>query len=201
MNDEFLNDLRQTWQSQEHDASQVLQRLRRKRWAPHWAIAAQLLGCVFAIYVGVWFLRKAAYVPEPQKLLFVLSAAMMLITVPVLCAISVRARRSAFEWHGETPEALLVIGVRRAETSLQGLRLLRWHLGAIVAFLIVLWVCQVSGLIQASRFLAFYTAICMLACVSGWVWMKWRVRRLCSERDACAGLLTQIRGADGDAAV
>ena len=195
MNDEFLNDLRQTWQSQEHDAVKVLQRLRRKRWAPHLAIAAQLLGCAFAIYVGVWFLWKAAYVPGPLKMLFVLSAAMMLVTVPVLCTISVRAHRSALAWHGETPEALLAIGVRRAETSLQALRLLGWHLGAIVAFLIVLWVCQVSGLIHALSFLVFYTVICILACVSGWLWMKWRVRRLHSEKDAYAVLLAEIRGA------
>jgi hypothetical protein len=200
MNDEFLNDLRQTWQSQEHDATKVLQRLRRRRWLPHLSIAAQLLGCAFAVSMGVWFLWSAAYVSQQQRLLFVLSAVMMLVTVPVLCAIGIWARRSAIAWQDETPEVLLGSGVRRAETSLHALRLLRWHPGVLVVFLIVLWTCQVLGLIRALSFLIFYTAICTATCMAGWLWMRWRARRLRGERDACVKLLAMMRVSDDDAA-
>jgi FtsH-binding integral membrane protein len=200
MKDEFLHDLRETWQSQDHDAAQVMQRLRRRRWMPHLAITAQLLGCAFAVSVGVWFLWRAAYLPQQQRLLFVLSAAVMLVAVPVLCALSIQARCSAIAWHDETPEMLLGSGVRRAENSLRALRVLRWHLSVIVAFVVILWLCQVTGLVHASSFLVFYTIMCAVACAAGGLWMNWRAQHLRSERDACARLLEMLRVNDRDAA-
>ncbi len=192
MNDEFLHQLRNTWHSQAHDTEAVLARLRRRRWAPHLALAGQVVGCLLALTTGVWFAWMAVSVPE-QRVLFALSAAVMLIVVPPLCWMSMVVRRSVLGWYDETPQSLLLTGIRRADALMQALRLARWHVAVIGAFVAVLWACQFLGLIHAVRFLVFYTAICLLAGTSGLVWIRVRSGRARSEREACMRLLQMLQ--------
>src|SRR5687768_18512230 len=101
MDDDFIRDLRETWQLQDHDAATVLRRLRCNRWTPHVVLAAEMLGCAFAFLTGIWFAWIAAHT-EQHRLLFALSAGVMLVTVPALTVASVLARRASLAWDDET---------------------------------------------------------------------------------------------------
>lgn len=197
MNDEFLDQLRNTWHSQTHDTEAVLTRLRRRRWAPHLALGGQVVGCLVALTIGVWFAWMAISVPQ-QRVLFALGAAVMLIVVPPLCWMSMVVRRSVLGWYDETPQSLLLTGVRRADALMQALRLARWHVAVIGAFVAVLWACQVLGLIHSVRFLIFYTVVCLLAGVGGLLWIRVRGHRARREREACMRLLAMMSADDQD---
>jgi hypothetical protein len=195
MDDKFIDDLKAAWQMQDHDAAAVLDRLRRNRWRPHFALAAEMLGCVVALLAGIWFAWVAAHTDQ-HRLLFGLGAGVMLVTVPVLTVASLLARRASFAWDDESPQTLLRIGVRRAEAALQSLRLWRWHVWIVAAFVSILWALELSQLIQAFGFLVFYTAVCLAVSLAAWIWMRWREDRIRSERDACARLLAAIELGD-----
>ncbi len=191
MNDDFIRGLQGDWQSRDQDAAKVLHRLRRARWMPHVVLGAEIVGCAFALLVGIWFAWVAAH-NEEHRLLFALSAAVMLITAPALCAASVMARRHSLAWDAETPDSLLRVGIRRADSSLSAIRIGRWHISIIALFVMTLWMFETMGLINAVRFLVFYTAVCLAVAVVAWLWMSSREKRLRSERAVLVRLLADL---------
>jgi hypothetical protein len=192
MDDDFIRNLKATWQSQDHDAAAVLGRLRRNRWRPHIALAAEILGCACALMAGIWFAWTAVHT-EQHRLLLVLSAGVMLTAVPWMTFVSVIARRASLAWDDETPQTMLRMGIRRFESTLQALRLWRWHIWIVGAFVAVLWVLEWLGFIQARGFLNFYTAVCLAVSLAGWIWMTWREQVIRSELEACTRLLATIQ--------
>ena len=123
--------------------SEVVRRLQRARWTPHLVLGLEVLGCCLALGVGVWFAWVAAHQTE-HKLLFTLSAAVLLIAAPVLGVATALARRPSLAWDDETPESILRIGIRRAEASLQAMRVGRWHVAIIAGFVALLWALQLA---------------------------------------------------------
>jgi uncharacterized membrane protein YedE/YeeE len=196
MSDEFIRSLQGDWQSQDHGADSVLRRLRRNRWTPHILLGAELAVFVLALAVGVWFAWQALR-DSPQQLLFALSAGMILLTAPTLCVAGLRARRASLAWAAETPESLLKVGMRRAESSLRAIRVGRWHVAITGVFLAILWVCEALGVLHAMDFLVFYTVICVLVSAVAWLWMNRADRRARSERAACARLLEALQASLG----
>ncbi len=191
MNDDFIRSLQGDWQSRDQDAAKVLRRLRRTRWMPHVVLGAEVVGCAFALLVGIWFAWVAAHTNE-HRLLFALSAGIMLITAPALCAASVMVRRHSLAWDAETPESLLQIGLRRADSSLSAIRIGRWHISIIALFVTALWMLEAIGLIDAVKFLIFYTAVCLAVSGAAWLWMVSREKRLRSERAVLVRLLADF---------
>ena len=192
MSDDFIRSLQDDWQSQDHDATRVVSRLRRTRWMPHIVLGAEIVGCAFALLVGIWFAWVAVH-GEDHTLLFALSAAAMLIMAPALCIATVIARRHSLAWDAETPESLLTVGIRRADSSLSAIRIGRWHIAIIAFFVTTLWVLEAIGLINAVRFLIFYTAVCLTVSVAGWLWMMSREKRLRNERAVFLRLLASFK--------
>lgn len=191
MNDEFIRSLQGDWQSRDRDADKVLRRLRRTRWMPHVVLGAEIVGCALALLVGVWFAWVAAHTDE-HRLLFALSAAVMLITAPALCAASVMARRHSLAWEAETPDSLLRVGIRRADSSLSAIRVGRWHIAIIALFVMTLWIFETIGLINAVRFIIFYTAVCLAVSGAAWLWMRAREKQLRNERAVLVRLLATL---------
>ena len=192
MTDDLIRSLKSDWQSQEYDVRHVVRRLRRARWTPHLVFVLEVLGCCLALGVGVWFAWVAAHQSE-HKLLFALSAAVLLITVPVLGVATALARRPSLAWDDETPESILRIGIRRADASLRTMRLGRWHVVVVAGFVVLLWALQLLKLIDAREFLVFYAAVCLVVSLGSWIWMAWRIRIVRAERDACIRLLATLR--------
>jgi hypothetical protein len=192
MNDEFIRGLQADWQSQAHGSGKVLQGLRRNRWTPHIVLGAEILVCALAFMVGLWFAWVAMH-DERHALLFALSAAIMLLAAPALCVAAVVARRPSLAWDVETPESLLNVAIRRAESSLRAIRIGRWHVGVIAIFVITLWVAEALGFIHAIDFLILYTTVCAAMSVASWLWMRWRETRVRSEHAACVRLLAALQ--------
>lgn len=192
MTDDLIRSLQRDWQSREYDASRIVRRLRRARWTPHLVLSLEILGCALAVGVGAWFAWVAAHQTE-NKLLFALSAAVLLIAVPVLGIATALARRPGLAWDDETPESILRIGSRRAEASLEAMRVGRWHVAFVVGFVALLWALQLSKLIDALQFLISYSAVCLAVSTSSWIWMAWRTRIVRAEREACVRLLAALR--------
>ena len=192
MTDELIRSLQRDWQSQEYDGSHVIRRLRRARWTPHLVFALEVLGCCLALGVGVWFAWVAAHQSE-HKLLMVLSAAVLLISVPLFGVATALARRPSLAWDDETPESILRIGIRRADASLQAMRVGRWHMAVVTGFVVLLWALQLLKLIDALEFLVIYSSVCLVVSLGSWIWMAWRVRAVRAEREACTRLLDNLR--------
>ena len=192
MTDELIRSLQRDWQSQEYDASHVIRRLRRARWTPHLVFALEVLGCCLALGVGVWFAWVAAHQSE-HKLLMVLSAAVLLISVPLFGVATALARRPSLAWDDETPESILRIGIRRADASLRAMHLGRWHMAVVAGFVVLLGVLQLLKLIDALEFLVIYASVCLVASLGSWIWMAWRSRIVRAEREACIRLLATLR--------
>jgi hypothetical protein len=198
MNDDFIHELRGTWQSQDHDVANALRRVRRHRWMPHLILALEISSCVVAWLVGMWFAWMAGHA-EVHRLLFALSAAAMLISAPAFAIASFMARRRSLAWDAESPEALLRVGVCRAESSLRAIRVGYWHIAIITAFVVALWIAQALGFIDAIEFLMFYTALCGVMCSVSWLWMARRTKQLRSDHAAYLDLLTKFQ-ADAESA-
>lgn len=192
MTDELIRSLQRDWQSQEYDASHVIRRLRRARWTPHLVFALEVLGCCLALGVGAWFAWVAAHQAE-HRLLMSLSAAVLLIAVPVLGIATALARRPSLAWDDETPESILRIGIQRADASLRTMRVGRWHVAVVAGFVALLGALQLLKLIDALQFLVFYSSVCLVVSLGSWIWMEWRIRTLRAEREACIRLLATLR--------
>jgi hypothetical protein len=196
MNDDFIRDLRGDWQSQDSDVTSALQRLRRNRWTPHVALALEMFACALALAAGSWFAWVAAH-NEEHRILYALSAAVVLITAPVVGVASMVARRRSFRWDAESPESLLRVGVRRVDSSIRAIRVGRWHIAIVAVFVAVLWIAQASGFIRAIKFLVFYTGVCLVVCTASWLWMRRREKQLRSEQAAYLSLLAKLQ-VDGE---
>jgi hypothetical protein len=193
MTDEFLDELQSTWRGQEVAYGDVHARLKRQRWKPHLALGYELLCAAVVIGVGIWFALTAI---RQGSLLFAMSAGVLLIAAPALTVAAWLARKDSLRWEEETPESVLVLGVRRAEASLKVLRLGRVHLAVVGAFVAVLWASELIGLISARDFLVLYTLVCAAGAALYLPWLAWRQKRLNQELAVCQRLLDDLR--DGE---
>jgi hypothetical protein len=188
--DEFLEELQASWRDQEVGFAAVHARLRRQRWRPHLALGIELIGTAVAMVVGLWFTLMAVRL---ESLLFAMSAGVLLIAAPALAVALWLARKDSLRWEEETPESVLIAGLRRADASLKVFRLGRVHLAVIGAFVLVLWASELGGLISARGFLVFYTLVCAASAASYLPWLAWRERRVNQEREQCQRLLDDLR--------
>lgn len=195
MSDEFLNRLHAQWRQQDATFAEIHIRLRRARWRPHLVLGFELVACVGGFVVGLWFAWTAVAL---SSLLFALSAAVMLLAVPAFAVAAIVARKGSLRWEDETPQSVLRVGLRRADASLRAIRVGRWHMVVAVAFVAVLWLLEWTGLIQARRFLLFYTALMATALGAQVAWMRWRERQVRAQRAVCKRLLDDLETNDAD---
>ena len=120
----------------------------------------------------------------------------LLIVAPALAVATWIARKDSLHWEEETPESVLISGLRRADASLKVIRLGRVHLAVIAAFVVVLWATELGGLISARDFLVFYSLVCAAAAAFYLPWFAWREKRVNQERAVCQRLLDDLRAGD-----
>lgn len=195
MADEFLEELQTNWRGQGAEFTEAHERLRRQRWWPHLALGYELAATVVVMGVGVWFALMAW---KLDSLLFGMSAVILLLAAPALAVAAYLARKDSLRWEEETPESVLVAGVRRADASLRIVRLGRVHLAVIAAFVALLWACETAGLIHARDFLVLYTVVCAVTVACYLPWLAWREKRVRQERDTCQRLLREIAAGEGE---
>jgi hypothetical protein len=189
MTDDFLDQAQADWRGHNADLSGLRLKLRRSRFLPHVMLWFELAGAAAAFLVGVWFAWTAYQTARP---IFLLSAIVMLGSMPAFAFAGVMARQDALRWEDETPVSVLRLGLRRAEASLRALRVGWWHVGVLAAFLGVLWAAQLAGVFRELPFLMLYSAISAGFLAAYVAWLCWRRPRLLAEREACRRLLDDM---------
>ena len=197
MTDDFLEELQSSWRGQDVPLANVQARLRRQRWRPHLALGYELLGTAAVMGVGIWFALMAVRL---GSLLFAMSAGVLLLAAPALALAAWLARKDSLRWEEETPESVLVLGVRCADASLKVIRLGRVHLAVVGAFVSVLWALELGGLLDAREFLMLYTLVCAATAAFYLPWLAWRQGRVKLERALCQRLLDDLRDGEQDRA-
>jgi hypothetical protein len=192
MSDDFLRDAGRAWRSQP-DVTAMRLSLHRRRWTAHAVLALEMIGCAVGFGVGLVYFAIAV---KTHQLLFILSAVAMLAGMPLTMVATVRARRSSLRWEDQTPRAVVVTGLRRAEAALRMIRVGRWGVVALGGFVALLWVAQAVGVLGAARFMVFYTTVTTAICAPYWLYLGYRDRRATRERLACVRLLEELDEAD-----
>lgn len=188
MNDQFLERLRADWTAQETDIAGAVERIRRQRWRPWFALALEICGCAVALLTGALF-AFLALEHEDQQALYLLSAGALLVLPPTFAVIHFLIRRRALPWADESPEALLRVGLRRAEISSRLNRVYGWGIAVLMAFLAVLWTAEWAGIFEARRFLIFYTCACAVASFCAWRWSRAATTKARRDREIYSQLL------------
>jgi hypothetical protein len=194
MADEYLLKVREDWRRQDAAFAAVYSRLRRNRWHPPLVLALELVSSIVTLLTGLWF-AWLAY--KLGSLLFALSAIVLLLSTPAFALAAVVIRKDTLRWDEETPEGVLTSGLRRAHASLRAIRMGRWHVAIIAAFVAVLWITEAIGLIEARNFLILYTSVCAATLIPYLKWLGWRRRRVLAERATCQRLLNEIKAVEG----
>ncbi len=194
MGDDFLHEAGLVWRAEPADIARMRLQLRGKRWAMHRALTVQLIGGCVAFLFGVFFFAMAV---KTNQWLFTLSAIALLVGMPLSMSANLRAHRAGQRWEDETPEGVVLTTLARAETSLTTVRIGRWGVFAIGAFVALLWLGQATGTVKAAGFLALYTATAGIICVPYLLYLRRRERRAGQERAACRLLLDELRAGAG----
>ncbi len=195
MADDFIGSLKADWGREGAEATVL--RLRRRRWAPHALLAADLLG---AVVMAVFGLGYGALAVKYRDLLFALSAVAMLPVGLPLVGSGLRMRWRALAWEGETPEGVLQSSLRRLAATDKVLRLARSAAVVLFALAAMVWAAALAGLVREPRsILAVITSSWVLAGLCGLAWIRWRLARVARDIAGCEGLLRQFEDSAGDA--
>jgi hypothetical protein len=194
MLDEDLLTLRADWRRQDAAFTDVYARLRRNRWQPHALLALEFAGAALGLAIGLWYASVAV---KLDSLLFALSAAVLLLAMPAFAVGTVLARKRSLRWEEETPEDVLIVGLRRADASVRAIRVGRWQVAIIASFVVTLWTTEAMGLIDVSGFLVFYSAICAASVIPYFTWLRRREKLVLAERAACRKLLEDLSAIEG----
>jgi len=189
MSDSFFDQLRADWTAQNTDVASALARIRRQRWRPWLALVREICGYAVALLAGAFFVLLALQ-SEDQRPLYVLSAGALLVLPPSFAVVQLLIRRRALTWADETPEALLRVGLRRAEVTLRLNRMNSRGIAALCAFVLVLWAAKWAGMFEAHDFfLIVYTSACVVASLCVWHWSRTAAKCARRDRDIYAQLL------------
>jgi hypothetical protein len=190
MNDDFLRDLGAAWRDGGGDApAPVRRRVLRDLWLARAVLAAEMTAAVGGIAGGLWIAVIGLYRHSP---LFLLSAAVLLLSLPPLAILSWLARRDSLRWEDMTPEGVVDYALRRLDRSARLVRLTRWHLYVLTAFLAGIAVLVATGLAALDRFVLAYSALVAAIIVVGLARLRRRSRRIAAERAQCERLRAEL---------
>ena len=195
MSDDFLKEHQAAWRAQPDEFQAVRDKLKRERWAPHRALAIQVVSAAVGIAFGVSFGAAAL---ATGSVLYALAAVVMAVGLPGAMAIAALLRRDGFAWDDETPESLLRTGVRRADASLKAVRFAWSAPGLFAAFVIALWIGVGLGYIEQAWFAVMYTGITVFVLALTWPKIILELRRLKRERATYARLLAEYEAESSD---
>jgi MFS family permease len=152
------------------------------------------LGCtIAAMLAGVWFAYLSWQLTSPM---FGMLAVLLVLAGPALAVAVVVARPDASGEEGESPESLLVDGIRRTDAALRIVKLGRAHVGVICSYVVILWLCEAGGMVSLKGFLVFFTFACAVTAIAYLPWLASRERRLYEERAALQQRLGEIEAGE-----
>jgi hypothetical protein len=155
-----------------------------------WDLA--LVCAMAAIVAGVWFAFLCWKLSSPM---FGTLAVLLVLAGPAFAVAVVVARPDPPVDEGEPPESLLVDAIHRANAELRIVSLGRAHVGVMSSYVVVLWLCEASGLASLKGLLVFFTFACAMMAAAYLPWLATRERRLYDERAEFQRRLGEIEAA------
>ena len=128
---------------------------------------------------GVWFAFLSWNLSSP---LFGMFAVTLVFAGPALAVAVVVIRPDPPQVSGDPPESVLVDRIHRANAALKIVGLGRAHVCVIGSYVVILWICETSGMTSLKGLLVFLTFACAMTAVAYLPWLGARERRLYEER-------------------
>ena len=150
---------------------------RRKLVRLGWDLALAL--AIGAMFTGLWLAFLAWQLASP---LFALLAVLLVLAAPAFAIAILVARPDSPAVAGEPPQNALVDGVHRADALLRILALGRAHVWVITSYMVIMWICEISGMVSLKNLLVFMTLACILTIVGYLPWLAKCEQRLYEER-------------------
>ena len=150
---------------------------RRKLVRLGWDLALAL--AIGAMFTGLWLAFLAWQLASP---LFALLAVLLVLAAPAFAIAILVARPGAPAIAGEPPQNALVDGVHRADALLRILALGRAHVWVITSDMVIMWICEISGMVSLKNLLVFMTLACIVTIVGYLPWLAKCEQRLYDER-------------------
>jgi hypothetical protein len=142
-----------------------------------WDLALAL--AVGAMFTGLWLAFLAWQLESP---LFALLAVLLVLTAPAFAIAILVARPEASGEAGEPPQNALVDGVHRANALLRIVALGRAHVWVVTSYVVVMWICEIGGMVSLKNLLVFMTLACITTIAGYLPWLAKCERRLYEER-------------------
>jgi len=160
---------------------------------PRWRIA--MLGFAVGAMSAGSYLAFMAW--KRDSLTFAMWAVVLLLASPAVATAAWLAGRTPTPCDAGTPPHLLSDAEHRADLSLRLIRAARAHAFVALSYAVVLWVCQLSGMISARGFVWFYTLISVAAATVCLPWLAGHEGRAHEQRQNCRRLLKDFKTATG----
>ena len=142
-----------------------------------WDLALAL--AIGAMFTGLWLAFLAWQLASP---LFALLAVLLVLAAPAIAIAILVARPDAPGEAGEPPQNALVDGVYRADALLRIIALGRAHVWVVTSYVVVMWICEIGGMVSLKNLLVFMTFACIVTVVGYLPWLAKREQRLYDER-------------------
>jgi hypothetical protein len=190
MRDEFLENLRNDWTSQDIELDALRRRLARGRWTDLVGVVLVAACALLGTGVGIWFALLAW---QRSDVLFALSAFTLLVVALPSAVADLKIRRLMLDDCGDTPEQVLRAALARARVTDTILKIGLWNAVALFVFVGVFWVCVFAGWIPHRYPLVLFSCVWIVAAATALGWCLGRLRRNQSARAQCERLLAQYQ--------
>jgi hypothetical protein len=144
------------------------------------------LGCdlalalaIGAMFTGLWLAFLAWQLASP---LFALLAVSLVLAAPAFAIAILVTRPDAPAAAGEPPQNALVDGVHRADALLRIVALGRAHVWVITSYMVVMWICEIGGMVSLKNLLMYMTLACIVTILGYLPWLARCEQRLYEER-------------------
>jgi hypothetical protein len=161
------------------------QRLRIVQLA--WDLA--LISAIAVIGGGGWFAFMAW---KFASMGYGVAAVLAMLVGPAAAVAVVVARQDTPRAGEETPAAALVEDIHRTESALRLIKLGRAHVGVVSSYVVVLWICEASGMIALGNFLVFFTCASAVTAVAYLPWLSRLEHQQYEKRAAYQNLLGEL---------
>jgi len=158
---------------------------RNKTWTN---LALGIAAAVFG--VGIWIGYNAWLLASVS---FGLWATALILTAPGIAVASLKARHGSLGYIPGAAAPQLIDCIERADLLLRAIRLARASIFIAISYAVVLWFCQLSGMISARTFVQFYTVICAAAAAAYLPWLDRHEKPAQADRENCRILLAEFK--------
>jgi hypothetical protein len=122
-----------------------------------------------------------------------IAGTVLILTAPAIAVAALLLRNAGSPAAPEVSAPLLIDSIERADQLLRAITLARASIFIAISYAVVLWFCQLSGMIDTLRFVGSYTLVCALAAAGFLPWLNRREKPAQADREACRARLAEFK--------